>query len=95
MVKLSKISSGMIFSIINVYMPNNYWEKVECWGSLLDLANGNLFQNFIIAREFNITRCLREKRGGSIVRDQFRGNMDDLISDLDLYDVPPLKGSFT
>jgi hypothetical protein len=42
-------------------MPNNYWEKYECWGSLLDLAKGNLPQNLIIAGDFNITRSLKEK----------------------------------
>jgi hypothetical protein len=49
MASLSRKSTGKIFTIINVYMPNNYLEKVECWGSLLDLANGNLPQNLIIA----------------------------------------------
>jgi exonuclease III len=29
------------------------------------------------------------------VRDQFREKMDDLISDLDLFDVPPSKGLYT
>jgi len=29
------------------------------------------------------------------VRDQFRGKMDDLILDLDLFDVPPSKGLYT
>ena len=29
------------------------------------------------------------------MRDQFRENMDDLISDLDLFDVPPAKGMYT
>jgi hypothetical protein len=61
----------------------------------LDLANGDLTQNFIITSDFNITRCLSEKRGGSIVRDQFREKMDDCISDFNLYDVPSLNGSFT
>jgi hypothetical protein len=42
MVTLSMISTGMNLSIINVYIPNNYWEKNECLGSLLDQAKGNL-----------------------------------------------------
>jgi hypothetical protein len=29
------------------------------------------------------------------VRDQFREKMDDLILDLDLFDVPPSKGQYT
>jgi hypothetical protein len=76
-------------------MPNNYWEKLDCWNSLLNLATGDPLQKIIIAGDFNITRLLKEKRGGSIVHDQFRENMDDLIYSLDLIDVPPAKGIYT
>jgi exonuclease III len=89
MVTLSMITIGMNLSIINVYIPNNYWEKIECWGSLLDLAKGNPLHNLIIVGDFNITISLKEKRGGSIVRDQFREKMDDLISNLDVYMMFP------
>jgi exonuclease III len=85
----------MLYSIINVYMPNNYLEKVECWRSLQDLANENSPQNLIIVGDFNTTRGLKEKRGGTIVRGQFREKMDDLILDLYLFDVPPSKGLYT
>jgi endonuclease/exonuclease/phosphatase family metal-dependent hydrolase len=95
LVKLSMISSGMFIYVINVYMPNNYREKLDCWDSLLSLENGDFSHNCILAGDFNITRTLKEKRGGSIVRDQFRENLDDVISTLELYDVPPKKGSFT
>jgi hypothetical protein len=37
-VNLLNKTSGMLFSIINVYIPNNYNEKIECWQSLIDLA---------------------------------------------------------
>jgi hypothetical protein len=62
-VSLTKKAMGMLYSIINVYMPNNYLEKVECWRSLQDLANDNPPQNLIIAGDFNTTRGLKEKRG--------------------------------
>jgi hypothetical protein len=61
MVTLSMISTCMTLSIINVYMLNNYFEKSECWGSLLYLEKGNLPQNLIIMGYFNITRSLKEK----------------------------------
>jgi hypothetical protein len=79
MVKLVHLSSGMSYHIFNVYMPNNYWEKVECWDSLLGLGDSRFTQNCIIAGDFNTTMHLREKRGGSIVRDPSRENMEDLI----------------
>jgi endonuclease/exonuclease/phosphatase family metal-dependent hydrolase len=91
---LNKIS-GMLYSIINVYIPNHYNEKIECWQSLIDLAKENPPQNLIIAGDFNTTRAAMEKRGGSVVRDQFQERLEDLISDLDLYDVPSNKGIYT
>jgi endonuclease/exonuclease/phosphatase family metal-dependent hydrolase len=89
MVTLSMNTTCMILTIINVYMPSNYGEKTQCWGSLLDLAKENPPQNLIIAGDFNITRRNKEKRWESVVRDQFREKMADLISYLDLFDVPP------
>ena len=79
MVNLLNKVSGMPFSIINIYMPNNYNEKIECWQSLLDLGKENPPQNLIIAGDFNTTRPSKEKRGGSVVRDQFREILEDLI----------------
>jgi exonuclease III len=70
-------------------------EKSGCWSSLLDLANDNPPQNLIIAGDFNTTRGLKENRWGSIVRDQFREKMDNIISYLDLFDGPPSKGLYT
>jgi hypothetical protein len=51
----------MLYSIINVYMPNTYLEKLECWGPLQDLATENSPQNLIIVGDFNTTRGLKEK----------------------------------
>jgi exonuclease III len=90
---LNKIS-GMLYSIINVYILNNYNEKIECWQSLIDLDNGSPLQNLIITGDFKTTRAAMQKRGGSIVRDQFRERLEDLISDLNLYDVPSSKGIY-
>jgi len=95
MVNLLKKDSGMQYSIINVYMPNNYIEKNECWQSLFDLANENPPIYLIIVGDFNTTRGTKEKRGGSVVRDQFRERFDELLSDLDLFDVPSDKGMYT
>jgi hypothetical protein len=45
--------------------------------------------------DFNTTLHRGEKKGGTFVRDQFREHMEDLISDLDLFDVQPSKGKYT
>jgi exonuclease III len=95
MVKLVHLPSGKIFPIINVYMPNNYWEKAECWESLLGIRDIGFHQNCIIVGDFNTTMHLSEKGGGSIVIYPSRENMEDLVSTLDLFDVQPSKGKFS
>jgi hypothetical protein len=62
---------------------------------MIDLSKETPPQNLIIPGDFNTTRAAMEKRGGSVVRDQFREILEDLISDPDLYDVPSSKGIFT
>jgi hypothetical protein len=36
-------------------MPNNYWEKIECWESLMKIKEVGLHNNCIIAGDFNTT----------------------------------------
>jgi hypothetical protein len=92
-VNLLNKTSGILFSIINVYIPNNYNEKIECWQSLIDLAKETPPQNLIIAGDFNTTRAAMEKRGGSVVRDQFRERLEDLILTWTSMTSPQAKGS--
>jgi len=61
----------------------------------LGLGDFEYTQNCIIVGDFNTIMHLREKRGGSIVRDTSRKNMEHLIPALDLIGVPPIKGKFT
>jgi exonuclease III len=95
MVKLKHLQSGITFPVCNVYMPNNIREKKDCWETMSKLKDIDAQENCIIAGDFNTTLHQGEKKGGSIVRDQFRENMEDLITDLDLFDVKPSKGKYT
>jgi len=52
-------------------------------------------ENCIIAGDLNTTLHQGEKKGASSVRDQFREHMEDLISELDIFDVQPSRGKFT
>jgi len=52
-------------------------------------------ENYIIVEDFNTTMHQGEKNGGSTVRDQLRENMEDLVSELDLFNIHPSKGKFT
>lgn len=55
MAQLKHLPSSKIYLIINVYIPNNYWEKVECWESLLGIKDVGFLQNCIMACDFNTT----------------------------------------
>jgi hypothetical protein len=76
-------------------MPNKYWEKIECWESLMKIKEVGLHNNCIIAGDFNTTLHQEGKKGDSIVRDSFKECMEDLILELDLFDVQPNKGKYT
>ena len=76
-------------------MPNNYWEKREWWESLLKIKEFGAQNNCIIAGYFNTTLHQGKKKGVTIVKDPFKEHMEDLISELNLFDVQPSKGKFT
>jgi hypothetical protein len=94
MVQLKHLPSGIIYPIFNVYIPNNYWEKVECWESLLGIKDVGFQQNCIMAGDFNTTLHINEKNGGSIVIDPFMECIEYLVSGLDLFEVHPNKGKY-
>jgi hypothetical protein len=52
-------------------------------------------ENCIIVGDFNTTLHQGKKKGRSIVGDQFRKNMEDLISKPYHFDVKPSKGKYT
>jgi hypothetical protein len=45
--------------------------------------------------DFNVVLRNKEKRGGNIVRDSFKENMEDLINDWDMVDIKLVKGKYT
>jgi hypothetical protein len=94
-VKLKNLPSGKIYPIINFYMPNNYWEKVECWDSLMGIKNYGIHQNCTIVVDFNTTMHVQEKRGSSIVKYPSREIMEAMVSSLYIFDVYPNKGKYT
>jgi exonuclease III len=67
------------FNIFNVYMSVTYKEKESCWNTLLDSKDTEHSHNNIIVGYFNVILNNEEKRGGSIIRDPFRENLEDLL----------------
>jgi len=64
LLKLLHLSSRKNFIIVNVYMPNQYQEKIICWRSLLEMMESKSIDNLIIVGEFNTTLHHWENREG-------------------------------
>jgi len=90
LVKIIHLPSNNFFHLFNVYIPNNYNEKLECLNSLTGIQDLNYGVNNIIVGDFNTTLHQKEKRVGSMKMDPCRENMEHIISSLDLIDIQPL-----
>ena len=71
-----------------MYGPTHCRDKKTLWNSLASLKDEMEGKELIIAGDFNATKAQSEKRGGSRVRDPYGENMEDLIYELDLLDLP-------
>ena len=62
MTLLMHIETNILVRIFNLYAPNSYAEKRNCW-NLLREERSNLLGNVIIAGDLNVTLRHDEKRG--------------------------------
>ena len=84
--------SGSQVSILNVYVLALLSEKKR---RIQESLASQRPVNLILAGDLNITLSTKEKRGGSIVRDPLRENVEDIMRDWDLEDVKPAQGLYT
>ena len=87
--------SGQQVSLFNMYVPTLFSEKRSCWDSIDLFLSQHRPRNIIIAGDLNVTLATEEKKGGSIVRDQAREWVQDIILNQDLMDIKPPSGKFT
>ena len=76
---LKQIDTNTLVSIINIYAPNSYNEKINCW-TLLREERNNLQGNIILAGDLNLILSPTEKRGGSRSIDPTKDIVEDLIA---------------
>ena len=69
--------------------------KKYCWNLLKDERSIGSLDNVILVDDLNVTLNQAEKRGGSMVKDPIREQIDEIILDWDLSDVIRAKGKFT
>jgi exonuclease III len=87
--------SGKMVSLFNIYVPQRIYEKKNCWKTLLNYMDDNELENIILGGDLNVILAQEEKWGGSIVRDQAREWVEELISAWDLMDIKPTRGHYT
>eukprot|EP00253_Pinus_taeda_P005541 PITA_05541 len=81
--------------IYNVYIPNHYREKEQCWKDLKENLDNKQNPNIILAREFNLVLHANEKRGGNFTHDPFRSQLEGIMSDHELIDIIPKNQKYT
>jgi len=57
---------GLNFSLFNIYTPNQYKEKRECWGTIVDFLDVYTPPHIILAGELNIILKANEKKEVSL-----------------------------
>ena len=82
-------------TIINIYMPNTYAEKQDCWKSLQDLKHTEYGTNCILGGDFNTVLKQDKKIRGAVVREIHQKDLKDLLMQSNLFDVKSSKFKYT
>ena len=75
---LRQKDTNTIVRIFNIYAPNSYIEKINCW-NLLREERSNQRGNVVMAGDMNVILSQDEKRGSSLIKDPIREIMDETI----------------
>eukprot|EP00253_Pinus_taeda_P033369 PITA_33369 len=81
--------------IYNVYLPNHYREKEQCWTDLKENMDNEQNPNIILTGDFNLALHANEKRGGNFTHDPFRSQLEEIMSDHELIDIIPKNRKYT
>jgi len=83
------------YSIINVYSPNHYREKEQCWKSVKEEIAERQSGHLILGGDLNLIRNTKEKFGGTFHNDPSREALEEIIGYYKLIDIPPSNGKYT
>eukprot|EP00253_Pinus_taeda_P022073 PITA_22073 len=81
--------------VYNVYIPNQFREKEQCWEELKEDMDKEQNPNVILAGDLNLVLHANEKRGGNFFPDPFRNQLEGIMSDHELMDIIPKNRKFT
>ena len=75
---LRQKDTDSLVSIFNIYAPNSYGGKLNCW-NLLREERSNLQGNVILVGDLNLMLSQNEKRGGISSKDPIKDIVEDTI----------------
>ena len=86
--------------IYNIYVPNHCrdkdsCDKDSCWHDLKDSLDAEENTNIILGGDFNLILHANEKSGGSFTPDPYRIQLENIMQEHDLLDVPPKNHRYT
>lgn len=94
-INLVKKDESCDIIVYNVYIPNQFREKEQCWEELREDMDKEQNTNVILAGDLNLILHANEKRGGNFLPDPFRSQLEELMSDHELMDIIPKNRKFT
>jgi len=76
---LKKISTRERYRVINIYAPNHYKDKEQCWASLKEILQENQAGKVILGGDLNMVRSIEEKFGGNYQMDPSRNSLEEIM----------------
>ena len=94
-IELRNLITKEQYRIINVYSPNHYREKEQCWKLVKEEIAEKESGNLILGGDLNLIRNTEEKFGGIFHNDLSREALEGIIEEQKLIDIPPSNGKYT
>eukprot|EP00253_Pinus_taeda_P001896 PITA_01896 len=93
--QLKQYEDNKQICIYNIYAPNHFRDKEQCWASLKTDIDDEDNSNIILDRDLNLILHSNEKRGGIFTHDRHRRKLEIIMQEHDLVDVVPKNHRFT
>ena len=81
--------------IYNIYAPNHFRDKEQCWATLQEDIQAEDNRNIILGGDLNLILHSNEKRGGIFTHDPYRAKLEKIMQECDLVDIIPKNRRYT
>ena len=92
---LMRISTKEKYNVINIFAPNHYKEKEQCWATIKEALKEMQAGKIILGGDLNSVRSIEEKFGGTYHIDPSRDILEEIMEQHNLIDIPPSNGKYT